>query len=83
MIKEATPSAKIAGPLHTRDPQENLVKVPSSADQHAHDEGEIMHELVDAVTTGDKDAVFVLAKRLVDGTRLRLANTQTGPKTSG
>src|ERR1017187_6838948 len=54
--------------LHTKASKTGLASVPPGGDHPSHDDETVMQELADAVRANDRDAVFALAKRLVDGT---------------
>jgi len=59
--------------------QSGLALVSSPVDHHAHDEVNLMRTLVDAVATGDRDAVFTIARCLVSGSTVRAMGVVTRP----
>ena len=66
MTKPAPTLSTAQRPL-LHGPQSVLALLPSPVDHHAHDEVNLMRTLVDAVATGDRDAVFTIARCLVSG----------------
>jgi excisionase family DNA binding protein len=63
--------------LHSQGLQQNVVIVADPSDHHAHDDETIMRKLAEAVATGDRDAVFTIARRLVSGSTAVVAPTTT------